>query len=68
MIAKYKDEAQAVADLKKLRGTANIQADIDAIREQTSGSRFESLSIPQVRTHILGQSSNQSINIFFLGT
>lgn len=49
MIAQYKDEAQAVADLKKLRGTANVQADIDAIREQTSGSRTKPLSIPQVR-------------------
>lgn len=49
MIAKYNDETQATADLRKLRGIDNVQADIDAIREQTAGSKTESLSIPQVR-------------------
>lgn len=52
MIAKYNDEDQAVIDLKKLRGTANVQADINAIRKETSGSKTESLSIPQVRLPI----------------
>ena len=53
MIAKYNDEQQAETDLKKLRGTTNVQADLDLIHEQTrqsSGGKTESLSIPQVRT------------------
>ncbi|UJR37877.1 hypothetical protein I4U23_030567 [Adineta vaga] len=51
MIAKYNDEEQAVADLKKLRGTDDVHADVELIHQQTrqtSGSRTESLSIPQV--------------------
>lgn len=51
LLGKYNDEAQAIADLKKLRATENVQADIDLIREQTrqsSGGKTESLSIPQV--------------------
>lgn len=51
MIAKYNDETQAIADLKKLRGIQNVQADIDAIRQQTAGSKTKSLSILQVRKH-----------------
>jgi MFS family permease len=49
MIAKYKDEAQATADLQKLRGTKNVDADISAINKQLTGSKTESLSIPQVK-------------------
>jgi hypothetical protein len=54
MISKYNDEEQAKVDLKKLRGTDNIQADLEIIREQTtqtSGKNTESLSIPQVLVH-----------------
>ncbi len=49
MLAKYNDENQATADLRKLRGTNNVQADIDLIREQTTGTKTESLSIIQVK-------------------
>jgi len=50
MIAKYNDENQARIDLKKLRGTDDVQADIDAIVAQSqSGGKTASLSIPQVR-------------------
>ncbi|CAF1179056.1 unnamed protein product [Adineta steineri] len=51
MIGKYNDEEQATTDLKKLRGTNNVHADLDIIREQTrqtSGGKQDSLSIPQV--------------------
>lgn len=51
LLSKYNDEAQATADLQKLRAQQNVQADIDLIREQTrqtSGGKTESLSIPQV--------------------
>lgn len=51
LLGKYNDEAQAIADLKKLRGTENVDADIKLIQDQTresSGSKSESLSIPQV--------------------
>ena len=51
MIAKYNDEEQAVKDLKKLRGTNNVHADLDILRAQSrqnSGNKTESLSIPQV--------------------
>ncbi|CAF4685152.1 unnamed protein product [Rotaria sp. Silwood1] len=53
MIGKYNNEEQAIEDLKKLRGTNNIQADLELIRQQTrqvSGGKTESLSIPQVLT------------------
>jgi SP family facilitated glucose transporter-like MFS transporter 1 len=53
MIAKYNDEEQATTDLRKLRGTNDVQADLDAIHEQTrqaSGSKTEALSILQVLT------------------
>jgi SP family facilitated glucose/fructose transporter-like MFS transporter 5 len=49
MLLTYGNEDQAVKDLKKLRGTPNVQADIALIREQTIGNKTESLSIPQVR-------------------
>jgi MFS family permease len=49
MLLTYGNEEQAITDLKKLRGTPNVQADIALIREQTSGNKTESLSIPQVR-------------------
>jgi MFS family permease len=52
MIGKYNDEEQATVDLKKLRGTNNVHADLEIIREQTrqtTGSQTQSLSIPQVR-------------------
>ncbi|CAF0726688.1 unnamed protein product [Rotaria sordida] len=51
MIGKYNNEEQAIEDLKKLRGTPNIQADLELIRQQTrqvSGGKTESLSILQV--------------------
>ncbi|CAF1061509.1 unnamed protein product [Adineta ricciae] len=51
MITKYNDEEQAVKDLKKLRGTSNVHADLDILRDQSrqnSGNKTESLSIPQV--------------------
>jgi hypothetical protein len=52
MLAKYNDENQATADLRKLRGTNNVQDDIALIREQTTGTKTESLSIIQVKkTH-----------------
>lgn len=50
-IGKYNNEEQAEIDLKKLRGTNNVQADLDVIREQTrqvGGGKSQSLSIPQV--------------------
>ncbi|CAF2517281.1 unnamed protein product [Rotaria sp. Silwood2] len=53
MIGKYNNEEQAIEDLKKLRGTNNIQADLELIRQQTrqvGGGKTESLSIPQVLT------------------
>jgi MFS family permease len=61
MIAKYKDEVQATEDLKKLRGTPNVQADIDAIHEQLTGAKTEPLSIPQVRNHDQTLSIHHSI-------
>lgn len=51
MLAKYHDEEQARADLVKLRGTNDVQADIDAIRQETaqsSGNKTESLSTFEV--------------------
>jgi len=51
LIGKYNDEAQAVVDLKKLRATNNVQADVDLIREQTrqtGGGKTESLTVLQV--------------------
>ena len=50
MIAKYNDENQARIDLQKLRGTPNIQADIDLIIAQTTqtGNKTESASMIQV--------------------
>ena len=51
MIGKYDNEEQAIIDLKKLRATNNIQADLEVIREQTrqtSDSKASSLTIPQV--------------------
>jgi len=51
LLGKYNDEAQAIADLKKLRATENVDADIKLIQDQTrqsTGSKNESLSIPQV--------------------
>ncbi|CAF1637725.1 unnamed protein product [Rotaria magnacalcarata] len=53
MIGTYNNEEQAIIDLKKLRGTNNVQADLELIREQTrqtGGGKTESLSIPQVLT------------------
>jgi sugar porter (SP) family MFS transporter len=55
LMGKYDDEEQATADLKKLRGTNDVHADLDIIREQTrqqssSGNKSDSLSIPQVLT------------------
>jgi len=52
MIAKYNDEDQATADLRKLRGIQDVHADLDIIREQTrlqsNGKQSEALSIIQV--------------------
>lgn len=51
MIGKYNNEEQAIADLKKLRATDHIEADLQMIREQTrnvGGGKTETLSIPQV--------------------
>ncbi|CAF1683534.1 unnamed protein product [Rotaria magnacalcarata] len=52
MIAVYNNEEQAREDLRKLRGTENVQADIDIIHRQiqqrTSGSQSKVLSIPKV--------------------
>ncbi|CAF3697763.1 unnamed protein product [Rotaria socialis] len=52
MIAVYNNEEQAREDLRKLRGTENVQADIDIIHQQiqqrTSGSQSKVLSIPKV--------------------
>ena len=53
MIAKYKDTETAIADLQKLRGTKNVDADIRAINEQLSGAKTESLSIPQVKKVVI---------------
>ena len=47
----YGDVEQARTDLRKLRGVENVDADIEAIQEQTkqaSGSKSDTLSIPQV--------------------
>jgi len=55
LLGKYNDEAQAIADLKKLRATENVDADIKLIQDQTrqsTGSKNESLSIPQVRSNV----------------
>ncbi len=51
MVGKYNDDEQAAADLKKLRGTNNVHAELETIRalsRQTSGGKTDSLSIPQV--------------------
>lgn len=51
MLGKYNDEEQAIVDLKKLRGTQNVNADLENIRKdlrEKSGTKTESLSIPQV--------------------
>ena len=51
MLIKYNDEEQAQTDLRKLRGTRNVQADMEAIRKdanEQSGNKSASLSIPQV--------------------
>ena len=51
MLGKYNDEEQAIIDLKKLRGTQNVNADLENIRKdlrEKSGTKTESLSIPQV--------------------
>lgn len=51
MVTRYGDEDQASADLRKLRGTSNIQADLEAIRKEAneqSGNKTASLSIIQV--------------------
>lgn len=51
MIAKYSDEDQASADLRKLRGTNNIHGDLEAIRKEAneqSGAKNTSLSILKI--------------------
>lgn len=55
MLMKYEDEAQARTDLQKLRGTENVQAELDGFRKEArdTGAKSESLSIPQV-THRRG--------------
>ena len=50
MVAKYDNVEQATSDLRKLRATNDVQGDLDAIRNQTAGSKTESLSIPQVKS------------------
>jgi len=50
MLIKYDDEVQARTDLQKLRGTPNVQNELDTIRQEAreTGTKSESLSIPQV--------------------
>lgn len=66
MLVKYNDEEQATADLQKLRGIRNVQADLETIRsesrEQTGGTT-ESLSIPQVITGTKRLSIDQTKNM-----
>lgn len=64
MLIKYDDEDQARTDLQKLRGTQNVQNELDAIRQEAreTGTKSESLSIPQVMIVIF--SLNHSIFIF----
>lgn len=56
LLVKYDDEAQARADLQKLRGTQNVQGEIDTIRHEAreTGSKTETLSLIQViESHFL---------------
>lgn len=51
MTGKYNNEKQAIIDLKQLRGTDDIQADLGLIREElrrTTQNEHEILSISQV--------------------
>ncbi|CAF4140006.1 unnamed protein product [Rotaria sp. Silwood2] len=52
MIALYNNDDQATDDLRKLRGTSNVQTDVDLIHQQirqlTNGSKSKPLSIPNV--------------------
>lgn len=50
MLIKYDDEVQARTDLQKLRGTQNVQDELDEIRREAreTGTKTESLSILQV--------------------
>ncbi|CAF2777600.1 unnamed protein product [Rotaria sp. Silwood2] len=66
LIAKYNNEEQAENDLKHLRGTSDIHADLEMIRqqirEQSGSGGSESLSILQVNSKSAKVRSHHNYN------